>query len=78
MHLRLFGLFVGSLLIGSPGLAQTPVPLTIENIQTRNRGASDVVLSPDGKWIAVTGGGHCFDSSISFLGSKILPCFTIL
>ncbi len=57
MHLRLFGLFVGSLLIGSPGLAQTPVPLTIENIQTRNRGASDVVLSPDGKWIAVTGGG---------------------
>ena len=54
--MRLIAILVGSLLIGSTGQAQAPVPLTIENIQTRNRGASEVVLSPDGKWIAVTGG----------------------
>jgi dipeptidyl aminopeptidase/acylaminoacyl peptidase len=30
------------------------IPLTIENIQTRNRGAFDVAISPDGRQVAVT------------------------
>ncbi len=33
--------------------AQQVVPLTIENIQTRNRGVNDVNLSPDGKSVAI-------------------------
>ncbi len=49
--------FGGGVFLGSRGLAQAPVPLTIENIQTRNRGAADVAISPDGKWIATTGSG---------------------
>ena len=44
-------------LLAAPLAAQSPVPLTIENIQTRNRGASEVVLSPDGRWIVATGAG---------------------
>ncbi len=43
--------------IATPGLAQAPVPLTIQNIQTRNRGAFDVAISPDARWVAVTAAG---------------------
>src|SRR5262245_2758869 len=36
---------------------QTAVPLTIENIQTRNRGVFDAAPSPDGRWVAATAVG---------------------
>lgn len=44
-----------AVLLFLPQLAasQPAIPLTIENIQTRNRGAFDAALSPDGKWVAV-------------------------
>jgi dipeptidyl aminopeptidase/acylaminoacyl peptidase len=44
------------LLAAAPALAsaQRVVPLTIENIQTRNRGVLDGVLSADGRWVAAT------------------------
>ncbi len=55
--LRFLGLIAGGLFLDSRGQAQVPVQLTIANIQTRNRGASDAVISPDGKWVAVTANG---------------------
>jgi dipeptidyl aminopeptidase/acylaminoacyl peptidase len=36
---------------------QPPVSLTIENIQTRNRGVFDAAPSPDGRWVAVIAAG---------------------
>ena len=39
----------------SPSVAQQPVALTIENIQTRSRGAFDASIAPDGRSVAVTG-----------------------
>jgi dipeptidyl aminopeptidase/acylaminoacyl peptidase len=49
---------VGLMLLAVPAAAQAPIALTIENIQTRNRGAFDVALSPDGRWAAVTAAGQ--------------------
>jgi len=43
------------LLAPLPLVAQRAIPLTIENIQTRNTGASAVTISPDGAWVAVSG-----------------------
>lgn len=45
---------VGCLASVTGGLADAQqVPLTIENIQTRNRGVSAAQLSPDGQWLAI-------------------------
>ena len=38
----------------SSSAAQERVALTIENIQTRSRGAFDASIAPDGRWVAVT------------------------
>ena len=57
MSLRSNGWLAGTMLIATRGLAQTPVPLTIENIQTRNRGVFDAVISPDARWVVATAAG---------------------
>ena len=57
MSLRPVILTVGLILVATRGSAQPSVPLTIDNIQTRNRGAAEVTLSPDARWVAVTAAG---------------------
>ncbi len=47
-------LLLAALLLPGSVASQPAIPVTIENIQTRNRGAFDAALSPDGKWVAVT------------------------
>ena len=50
---QLYILFV-FLSLNIVGLAQESLPLNWENIYTQNYSAGSAVLSPDGKWVAVT------------------------
>jgi dipeptidyl aminopeptidase/acylaminoacyl peptidase len=44
------------LVVATAVAATEPIPLTWENIVLENHGARDAVISPDGKWVAVSAG----------------------
>ena len=57
MSFRPMGWSAAFLLLAPRGYAQPPVALSIENIQTRNRGAFEATISPDTRWVVVPAAG---------------------